>query len=95
MKQVLIVGALLLPAMVMTVGMGSGHLVAQPSAPRSKWEYKVLSPPAIETLGGMEVEALAAGLNILGDAGWELVAIEPGHLPAPVKLPRYVFKRPR
>jgi len=95
MNRVLIAGTVLLLAAVVAVGIGSDHAAAQPAAPRGKWEYKVLTPTAIEELGGKDGGALAAGLNKLGDEGWELVAIEPGHVPPPVKLPRYVFKRPK
>jgi len=75
--------------------MGSSYAIAQPAAQRSKWEYRVLTPSAIEELDGKDVGTLAAGLYKLGDDGWELVTIEPGHVSPPVKLPRYVFKRPK
>lgn len=88
-------GLLILTTTMLTVCNETGHAVAQPAVQRSKWEYRVLTPSAIEELGGKGTGALAAGLNKLGDDGWELVAIEPGHVPPPVKLSRYVFKRPK
>jgi hypothetical protein len=66
----------------------------KPAAAR-KWEYNILTTIEIEKLSGQQAGALVAGLNKLGEEGWELVAIEPGHVPPPVRLPRYVFKRPR
>jgi hypothetical protein len=59
----------------------------------ARWEYKVLSPSALEQLGRGE-NALASGLEKLGDEGWELVAIEPG-TGTPALPGRYLFKRPR
>lgn len=48
----------------------------------SRWEYQVLTRQQVIDLGKKD---LAAGLNQLGDEGWELVAVDAG----------YIFKRPR
>jgi hypothetical protein len=56
----------------------------------------VLASDRVEELGGDKRAAgLEAGLNKLAEDGWELVAIEPGHVPPPVQRPKYVLKRPR
>jgi hypothetical protein len=47
-----------------------------------QWEYRVLTRDQILDLGKKD---LAAGLNQLGDDGWELVVAEP----------TFIFKRPR
>ena len=52
------------------------------SAPVRQWEYRVLSKGEIFSLGKRD---LAAGLNKLGDEGWELVVFETS----------YIFKRPK
>jgi hypothetical protein len=58
---------------------------------RPKWEYKVASESEVAKLGKGD---LAAGLNQLGEDGWDLVAV---HSTAPASgalTPvRYVFKR--
>jgi hypothetical protein len=48
----------------------------------SMWEYRVLTKEQVLDLGKKD---LAAGLNKLGDEGWELVVAEPA----------YIFKRPK
>jgi hypothetical protein len=50
------------------------------AAPR--WEYRVLTREQVSELGKKD---LAAGLNKLGDEGWELAAFDAA----------YIFKRPR
>jgi hypothetical protein len=50
------------------------------AAPR--WEYRVLTKEQLLELGKKD---LAAGLNAVGDDGWELIAAEPA----------YIFKRPK
>jgi hypothetical protein len=45
-----------------------------------KWEYRILTKEQVMDLGKKD---LTAGLNKLGDDGWELVVVEPA----------YVFKR--
>ena len=47
-----------------------------------QWEYRVLTRDQVLDLGKKD---LAAGLNQLGDDGWELVVAEPA----------FIFKRPR
>jgi hypothetical protein len=47
-----------------------------------RWEYRVLTEEQLLALGQKD---LAAGLNKLGDEGWELVTAGP----------RYIFKRPK
>jgi hypothetical protein len=48
----------------------------------AKWEYRVLTKEQVIDLGKKD---LAAGLNQLGDEGWEFVAIDAA----------YIFKRPK
>jgi hypothetical protein len=47
-----------------------------------RWEYRVLTRDQVTELGKKD---LAAGLNRLGDDGWELTAIDTA----------YIFKRPK
>src|SRR6516162_9528887 len=54
---------------------------ARPAAAQ-QWEYRILPKEKILELGKKK---LAAGLNKLGDEGWELVAIDGD----------YIFKRPK
>jgi hypothetical protein len=64
---------------VLVIGLASGTLRAgeAPSEGRSeagpKWEYRVLTKQEILDLGKKD---LTAGLNKLGDQGWELAAVE-------------------
>jgi RNA polymerase sigma factor (sigma-70 family) len=66
---------------------------------RTRWEYKALSHDEIKALefARRGTDTAEGGLNMLGDEGWELVAIEPpvpGALPNLVERPAlYVFKR--
>jgi len=48
----------------------------------TRWEYRVLTKAQVTDIGKKD---LAAGLNALGEEGWELAAVEPA----------YIFKRPR
>jgi hypothetical protein len=48
----------------------------------ARWEYRVLTKDQVLDLGKKD---LAAGLNKLGDEGWELAAVDAA----------YIFKRPR
>jgi hypothetical protein len=48
----------------------------------ARWEYRVLTKEQVMDLGKKD---LAAGLNALGDDGWELVVAEPA----------FIFKRPK
>jgi hypothetical protein len=48
----------------------------------ARWEYRVLTREQVLDLGKKD---LAAGLNALGDDGWELVVAEPA----------FILKRPR
>jgi hypothetical protein len=60
-----------------------------------KWEYHVLAKDEVLKLGQKD---LTAGLNKLGDAGWELVAVESdaqeAAFGAAQKSARFYFKRP-
>jgi RNA polymerase sigma factor (sigma-70 family) len=68
---------------------------------KTRWEYKALSHDEIKTLefNRRGTDTADGGLNMLGDEGWELVAIEPPvHVPASPLGDRpalYVFKRPK
>jgi Bacterial type II/III secretion system short domain len=57
-----------------------------------KWEYKVLARAAIEELGKNDFEA---GLNKLGDEGWDLVVTSAGTTAAARKASEYCLKRPK
>jgi hypothetical protein len=49
-----------------------------------KWEYRVLTKDQVLDLGKKD---LTAGLNKIGDEGWELIAVE--------QIGGYIFKRPK
>jgi RNA polymerase sigma factor (sigma-70 family) len=81
---------------------------AGPSAPdkgeargKTRWEYKALSHDEIKALefNRRGTDTAEGGLNMLGDEGWELVAIEPPMRsplgPFADKPALYVFKRPK
>src|SRR5262249_27297507 len=76
-------GGLLLLALGLAVG---SPAVVRSAEPRPelviKWEYRILTKEQVLELGKKD---LTAGLNALGDEGWELVAAEPS----------YIFKRPK
>jgi hypothetical protein len=61
---------------------GASQAAAQSPEPTLQWEYRVLSKAQILNLGKQD---LAAGLNKLGDEGWELAAFDAA----------YIFKRPK
>ena len=48
-----------------------------------KWEYRIASKDELAELGNRNV---AAGLNKLGEEGWELVAVESGAAAVPVQF---------
>src|SRR5262245_41625953 len=96
-------GALVLVLIVGTTEGLSATAVGEPEKAQAKapikWEYKAHSYDEIKLLEfnkrGMDTRDY--GLNMLGDEGWELVAIEP---PVPGPIPNfggrpalYVFKR--
>jgi hypothetical protein len=69
-------------AIIATVaGVGTLRVGAQPDT-GLRWEYRVLSKDEILGAGNKD---LAAGLNRLGDQGWELAAVDGA----------YIFKRLR
>jgi type II/III secretion system protein len=53
----------------------------------TRWEYRVETPAS---LGGGG--ATVAGMNKLGNDGWELIAVEPGQ--AAAQVAKYIFRRP-
>src|SRR5262245_54859882 len=65
---------------------GMGQPAPSGAYPGARWEYSVLARPQVARLAG---DDLQAGLNKLGEEGWELVAVEPA--PGPGRL---YFKRP-
>jgi hypothetical protein len=78
---------ILLAVAAAAIVLGGGWTVrAQPvagtSVAASRWEYRVVSEKQLKAAGNND---LAAGLNKLGDEGWELVAVRTD----------YIFKRPR
>lgn len=72
---------------LLTLGIAGGNglataLAQEPTAsPLMRWEYRVVTKEQLLELGSKD---LAAGLNKLGDEGWELTAVDGV----------YVFKRP-
>jgi hypothetical protein len=63
-----------------------------------QWEYKSLTHDKILAIefNKQGTNTFDGGLNMLGDEGWELVAIEPAFLPPRNNIERpalYVFKR--
>jgi type II secretory pathway component GspD/PulD (secretin) len=60
------------------------------AAGRPQWEYQTLTRGKVVELGKND---LAAGLNKLGDDGWELVAVTAGQEPG--QAAEYYFKRPK
>jgi hypothetical protein len=68
----------------LALGLLSGPPAAPAAEPRPeaapRWEYRVLTKEQLLELGKKD---LTAGLNALGDDGWELVAAEPS----------FIFKR--
>src|SRR5262245_58095444 len=60
----------------------------------AKWEYSVLTRAEVAKHGKDDFKA---GLNKLGDEGWELVAVEtrPGARPGATASSSYYFKRPK
>jgi hypothetical protein len=69
-------------------------------SPGPKWEYKVLTK---DEIAGLSNKDFAAGLNKLGEEGWELVAVEPAQAGARgagaggrgAREADYYFKRPK
>jgi hypothetical protein len=61
-----------------------------------RWEYRIVTRSELAALGDKNI---AAGLNKLGEEGWELVAIEPGFTAPPgaggSTDSQYCFKRPK
>jgi type II secretory pathway component GspD/PulD (secretin) len=72
----LVVGVLLAGTCTPAAAQKSGNdAVKSKGATPPKWEYKALTKAQVADLGKKD---FAAGLNKLGDEGWELVALEPG-----------------
>jgi hypothetical protein len=64
-------------------------------ATRAKWEYRVLTREQVAKLGKND---LVAGLNLLGEEGWELVSVEPAFTPprdsnVPARAAQFYLKR--
>ena len=60
------------------------------AAGRPQWEYQTLSRVKVTELGKND---FAAGLNKLGDDGWELVAVTPSLDAPPGRPAEYYFKQ--
>jgi hypothetical protein len=72
----LVGGVLLAGTCLPAAAQRSGNdAVKSKGAVAPKWEYKALTKAQVADLGKKD---FAAGLNKLGDEGWELVALEPG-----------------
>jgi hypothetical protein len=76
-------------AILLTVGivLGTGQSIPSSAAEWkpdgiAKWEYRLVTKEQLLDLGKKD---LAAGLNQLGEEGWELVAVDG----------QYIFKRPK
>jgi len=61
---------------------GNVAVASADDKPAPKWEYRVVTKEQVAELGKND---LAAGLNKLGNEGWELVVVDGG----------YIFKRPK
>src|SRR5271169_6346014 len=64
---------LVLFGVVAGIPLGSAFGQTERSGTSVKWEYRVLTQEKVAELGKNDV---AAGLNILGEEGWQLVAVE-------------------
>jgi hypothetical protein len=92
MRSVIVIGVGLLCLCV-----GHGLAEAPPPAEKTapavvKWEYRTLTRTAIADLANKD---FAAGLNKLGDEGWEMVAYAPPISPQIGPPAEYYFKRPK
>jgi hypothetical protein len=67
-------------AAVVTEGSRPVPVLARPSATRSRWEYQMLTPTAIEGLRRTKSGPLDTGPNNLDEERCESAAIEPGHV---------------
>jgi hypothetical protein len=65
------------------------------ASPRAKFEYKVLIEPEVRSLGQDAADTLVAGLDALGEEGWELVSVESVPAGTPQTRGRFIFKRPK
>ncbi len=79
------------------VALASPFAQEAPSSSPVKWEYRVLSRDQIAELGKND---LAAGLNRLGEDGWQLVTVEPAFTPeknstVPARAAQYYLIRPK
>jgi hypothetical protein len=67
------------------------------SASPTKWEYRILTREQVAELGKNDVKA---GLNILGEEGWQLAAVEAAFIPekdskASAKSAQFYLMRPK
>jgi hypothetical protein len=80
---VLLAGVLLVsgPGGIATTAVGQGDTPSEKKLDaKVKWEYKALTVADIEKLAPKgSQDKLTDGLNALGEHGWELVAVAPGH----------------
>ena len=79
------------------VALASAFAQEAPSSSPVKWEYRVLSRDQIAELGKND---LAAGLNRLGEDGWQLVTVEPAftlekNSTVPARAAQYYLIRPK
>ena len=84
-----------------------GPLLTETTPPAaSAWDYKALPRKEVVRLAPGHrgdyirpedlLDDFNAGLGVLGDAGWQLVAVEPYHKEGYVSWPAiYVFRRPK
>jgi hypothetical protein len=71
-----------LKLLAISVVAAASQLTARSADSTPQWEYRVLTRAQLLDLGKQD---LAAGLNKLGDEGWELAAFDSA----------YIFKRPK
>jgi hypothetical protein len=68
---------------------------AQIQRGRIQWEYKALRASRVAELAPRgSSDAMSDGLTVLGDDGWEMVAVDPP-IVNPNLAPTYIFKRPK
>jgi hypothetical protein len=100
MKNRLTVGSFILLLVVLALAIAiTSHTHAQAApGPKVTWEYAVITSSRLQELGAEReaIKSMTVALNKLGEDGWELVAVEPGHPPDrlnPMIPAKYVFKR--
>jgi hypothetical protein len=84
MRKTILMAFVLLAFGVVGAGRTTARSAEPPSPAAPRWEYRALTKAKLLDLGKNDLEA---GLNQLGDEGWELVAVDASFT--------YTFKRPK